>query len=74
MNKGRKLSGIRQGCQAPPGLKIQKCANGVWGVLSNTGRVVARLLKAQDLDGLKALLALVVLVAAAFAEAAQMAA
>lgn len=41
---------------------------------ANTGRVVARLLKAQDLDGLKALLALDVLDAAAFAEAAQMAA
>ena len=36
--------------------------------------MVARLLKAQDLDGLKALLALDVLDAAAFAEAAQMAA
>lgn len=41
---------------------------------ANTGRVVARLLKAQNLDGLKALLALDVLDAAAFAEAAQMAA
>ena len=41
---------------------------------ANTDRVLARLLKAQDLDGIRALLALDVLDAAAFAEAAQMAA
>ena len=40
---------------------------------ANTGRVVARLLKAQDLDSLKALLALDVLDAAGFAEAAALA-
>ena len=41
---------------------------------ANTGRVVARLLKAQDTEGLRALLALKVLDKAAFAEAAALAA
>ena len=41
---------------------------------ANTGRVITRLLKTQDLDGLKALLALDVLDAAGFAEGAQLAA
>lgn len=50
MNKGRKLSGIRQGCQSPLGLKIQKCANGIWGVLANTGRVVAEFCTEQEAE------------------------
>ena len=41
---------------------------------ANTGRVITRLLKTQDLDGLKALLALDVLDAAGFAEGTQLAA
>lgn len=46
----RKSSGIRPGCKEKPGLKIQKCANGIWGVLANTGRVVAEFMTEQEAE------------------------
>ena len=58
----------------PWGLTEQAKAPYTAFLKANTGRVVARLLKAQDLDSLKALLALDVLDAAGFAEAAELAA
>ena len=57
----------------PWGLTEQAKAPYTAFLKANTGRVVARLLKAQDLDSLKALLALDVLDAAGFAEAAALA-
>ena len=57
----------------PWGLTEQAKAPYTAFLKANTGRVVARLLKAQDLDGLKALLALDVLDAAGFDEAAALA-
>ena len=57
----------------PWGLTEQTKAPYTAFLKANTGRVVARLLKAQDLDSLKALLALDVLDAAGFAEAAALA-
>ena len=57
----------------PWGLTKQAKAPYTAFLKANTGRVVARLLKAQDLDSLKALLALDVLDAAGFAEAAALA-
>ena len=57
----------------PWGLTEQAKASYTAFLKANTGRVVARLLKAQDLDSLKALLALDVLDAAGFAEAAALA-
>ena len=58
----------------PWGLTEQAKAPYTAFLKANTGRVVARLLKAQDLDSLKALLALDVLDKAAFASAAALAA
>ena len=57
----------------PWGLTEQAKAPYTAFLKANTGRVVARLLKAQDLDSLKALLALDVLDAAGFDEAAALA-
>ena len=57
----------------PWGLTEQAKAPYTAFLKANTGRVVARLLRAQDLDSLKALLALDVLDAAGFDEAAALA-
>lgn len=46
----RKPRGISLGCQSKPGLRIQKCVDGIWRVFAHTGRIVAEFMTEQEAE------------------------
>lgn len=50
MTTKRKLSGISPGCKSKPGLRSQKCVDGLWRVFTHTGRIVAEFATEQEAE------------------------